>query len=457
MSDTIAAIATGHSVSAIGIIRLSGDKAIGIAETLFTPRDGKPLSEHADRSLVYGVLRDTAGNVLDNCLCTVSRAPNSYTGEDTAELQCHGSPTVLCLTLENLFYKGARQAAPGEFTKRAFQNGRMDLTQAEAVIDLIDAETGEIAKNAAAQLGGAIQRKTDIIYNELVDIISHYHAVLDYPDEDIEDFKMEEYKDVFSRAQQILSVLLDTFRRGSLMKSGIKTVILGRPNAGKSSLMNALLGYDRTIVTDIPGTTRDTIEESLVLGGVKLRLTDTAGLRKTDDKVESIGIRRALAVVEDAELALVLFDPTAPSDEDSSVLEAAQSATKIIVVFTKSDLLSMQGKLLSFGKLRVDEVVGVSSISGSEGIYDLVDAIKILFPVPEVPAGEIITNVRQAEAIGRALDYVKTALKAIGQGSTPDIVLTETENALTALGELTGRTVRDDVTTRIFERFCVGK
>lgn len=456
MSDTIAAIATGNLISAIGIIRLSGDGAISIAEELFTPSSGKPLSEQPDRTLVYGTLRDAGGTVLDQCLCTVSRAPNSYTGENTAELQCHGSPTVLRLALESLFYKGARQALAGEFTKRAFLNGRMDLSQAEAVIDLIDSETADAARNAAAQLGGAMSRKMDSVYSQLVDIISHYHAVLDYPDEDIEDFKLEKYKSVFISSWKELSALLSTFERGRVMKSGVRAAILGRPNAGKSSLMNALLGYERAIVTDIPGTTRDTIEETLVLGGVKLRLTDTAGLRETSDLVESIGVQRARAAAGDAELALVLLDPGDISEEDQAVLEAAQGAKHIIVVLTKADITPMQGVVVSFGGLRVDELVSVSSLTG-EGLDTLADAVSELFPAPEAPAGEIITNVRQADAIKRALESIETALETIGQGNTPDIVLTETENALSALGELTGRTVRDDVTTRIFERFCVGK
>lgn len=457
MSDTIAAIATGNIVSAIGVIRLSGDEAISIAQAVFTPEKGVPMSQRQDRTLVLGRLKNSAGELLDSCLCTVSRAPHSYTGEDTAELQCHGGPMVLRLVLESLFEAGARQAAPGEFTKRAFLNGLMDLTQAEAVIDLIDAETGETAKNAAAQLGGAIKRKTDGIYNKLVDIISHYHAVLDYPDEDIEDFEIKKYKSIFCEAAEELDALLSTFERGRIMKNGVTAAILGRPNVGKSSLMNALLGYERAIVTDIPGTTRDTIEESVVFGGIRLRLTDTAGLRNTEDAVEKIGVQRARAAAEEAELVFVLFDPIDPmQEEDREVLLAAQSAKHIIAVFTKADIKPMQGAVVSFGGLRTDALISVSSLTG-EGMDDLADAVAGLYPSGDVPAGEILTNIRQAEAVKRALCSLKAALKALEEGSTPDIILTEAENALDALGELTGKTVRDDVTERIFERFCVGK
>ena len=278
MSDTIAAVATGGSVSAIGIVRVSGSLSAPLMDALFRPADGKAMSQHRDRQLVYGTLLDRNGRTLDLCLCTLSRAPRSYTGEDTAELQCHGSPVVLRAALEALFALGARQAEAGEFTKRAFLNGRMDLTQAEAVVDIIDAETPLAARNAASQLGGAISRRTEEIYRHLTHICSHYHAVLDYPDEDIPPFTLAEYAAVLDASIRSLEQLLATFSRGQFLEKGVRTAILGRPNAGKSSLLNALLGYERAIVTDIPGTTRDTLSERCLLGGVALRLTDTAHL-----------------------------------------------------------------------------------------------------------------------------------------------------------------------------------
>lgn len=457
MSDTIGAIATGSAPSAIGIIRLSGDRAIEIAQMLFTPNSGKPLAEYQDRLLVYGKLRDASGELLDGCLCTISRAPHSYTGEDTAEFQCHGGPVVLRSVMESLFAVGCRQAKPGEFTQRAFLNGRLDLTQAEAVIDLIDADTSRAAKNAAAQLGGAISRGVGEIYDSLVDIISHYQGAVDYPDEDIEDFQLTEYEGVFTSAIEKLNALMGTYRRGSVMKNGVLTAILGRPNVGKSSLMNALLGYDRAIVTDIPGTTRDTIEEAVVLGGIKLRLTDTAGLHETGDAVESIGIARAQTIADEAELALVLFDPVNPSKEaDLQILRSVQEAEHIVVVCTKADLAGVDTSFVDLNGLRADAVVSVSSVTG-QGIDELADIVKTTYEDTQTPAGGLLTNPRQADAIGRALAALKSALEAMGQGSTPDIVLTDTENALSALGELTGRTVRDDIVSRIFERFCVGK
>ncbi len=454
-TDTIAAISTGSTLSAIGIIRLSGADTIKIVDSVFRPSYGKAMSSRADRQLVYGELRDPSGAVIDLCLCTISRGPASYTGEDTAELQCHGSPTVLQEGLRALFAAGARQALPGEFTKRAFLNGRMDLTQAEAVIDLIHAETAEAAKNAAGQLGGAIVRKTDGIYDALKDISAHYHAVLDYPDEDIEDFLLESYSSTLSSAEGSLVALLSSFDRGRVMREGVPAVILGKPNAGKSSLLNALLGYERAIVTDIPGTTRDTITEKVRLGRVLLRLTDTAGLRETADAVERIGVDRALAAAEEAQLALVLTDPT---DEDGffEILKSVQHIRHIILIFTKADIKNMRGSVISTGELRADSVISLSSITG-QGLEVLTAAVEELYPAGEEAQGEILTNSRHADAVGRALESIHAAKNAMDFGLTPDAVLVEVEEAMAALGELSGKTVREDITSRIFERFCVGK
>lgn len=452
MADTIAAIATGTQVSAIGIIRLSGDETFRVIDRLFFPYSGKKMSESADRRLIFGELRDRGGELLDVCLCTISRAPHSYTGENTAELQCHGSPTVLRAALDELFALGARQAAPGEFTKRAFLNGRMELCAAEAVADIIDAETVECAKNAAGQLSGAISRKVDGIYSALTDISSHYHAVLDYPDEDIEDFQLESYEGSLTSALTELERLLQSHERGKLMTGGIPAAIAGRPNAGKSSLLNALLGYDRAIVTAIPGTTRDTIEEKLRIGRLTLHLIDTAGIRDTDDEVERLGVERSRAAMSKAELVIAVVDGSGEiTDEDREVIAQAEAAPKGIVVLSKRDIAEPDAEITT-----ALPVVSLSSVTG-DGMDELERVIAERFPLPEVPAGEILTNVRQADAVKRAIEYMRSALDAMRAGMTPDIVLTETEGAMSALGELSGRTVREDVTNRIFQRFCVGK
>lgn len=458
MSDTIAAVSTGNVLAGIGVIRLSGDAAIQIAEAVFTPERGAPMSERPNRMLVYGALHDRGGAVIDRCLCTISRGPGSYTGEDTAELQCHGSPVVLREGLDALFAAGARQAGPGEFTKRAFLNGRMDLTRAEAVIDLIEAETAEAARNAAGQLGGAVCKKTDAVYDLLRDISSHFHAVVDYPDEDIEPFRLEDYAAQLREGEEALDALLRSFARGRVLTGGIPTAIVGRPNAGKSTLLNALLGYERAIVAPVPGTTRDTITERVKLGGVLLRLTDTAGLRETEDAVERLGVERSRRALEEAELILVLLDATAaPDGEDYALLnQVRRSGKPWLALLNKTDAASEPSAFSELPEPGDPAPLRISALTGA-GLGELEDAVTALFPAPAVPAGEILTNARQAEAVERALKSLSEARRAMEQGVTPDAVLTLAEEAMEALGELTGRTVREDVTNRIFARFCVGK
>ena len=452
--DTIAAIATGAGASAIGIVRVSGERALAVADALFHPRGGGAMSDAPDRKLVYGQLRSPEGDLLDLALCTVSRAPDTYTGEDTAEFQCHGGRRLLAEVLRAAFSAGARQALPGEFTKRAFLNGRLDLSQAEAVIDLIEAETSDAAKNAAGQLGGAIRRKAEGIYADLVDIMSHFHAVLDYPDEDIDEFKLEDYAGTLERAGRELTKLLSTFERGRILKDGVKCAIIGKPNVGKSSLLNALVGYDRAIVTDIAGTTRDTISEKVCVGGVLLRLTDTAGIHGTSDEVELMGVSRARRAAEDAELVLAVFDGSEPlDDDDREIVAVAGCAPHPIAIINKSDLpaADTDGALSAFS-----DVCRVSSLTG-DGLPELERKIASIFKCGAPPSGEILTNERQADAVSRALDGVLRAREAMLSGVTPDAVLTEVESALGALGEITGREMREDILSRIFERFCVGK
>ena len=455
MSDLIAAISTAPVPAAIGILRLSGPGALEAVDRVFRAARGGPMAAAPDRKLVYGTLLDGQGSPIDQVLATVSRGPNSYTGEDTAELQCHGSPMVLTLGLEALCAAGARPAGPGEFTRRAFLNGRLDLPQAEAVGDLLEARTDAAVRTAAGQLGGALSRRVEAVYNGLVDLMAHFHAVLDYPDEDIDPFRASELAAALAAAADGLSALLETYDRGKYLVQGVPCAIVGAPNAGKSSLLNALLGYERAIVTPIPGTTRDTVEETVRLGGVLLRLIDTAGLRKTEDPVERLGVERSRRAMEEAGLILVVLDQSRPAtEEDKELVRQAMDLAPTILVLNKADL--PQG--LDFTEdLHLAPAIPVSAKAGA-GLEDLGELVAGMFPQPAAgEAGAVLTNARQAEAARRALESVHAASEGLAQGITPDAVLTDVEGAMAALGELTGRSVREDVVERIFARFCVGK
>ena len=455
MSDTIAAIATPQLPSAIGILRLSGPDTAAVVERVFRAKNGRPMGAQPRRAMVYGDLLDSEGRLIDNVLCVLFPGPDSYTGEDCAEIHCHGSPVVLNEGLSALFAAGARQAKGGEFTQRAFLNGRMDLIQAEAVIDLIDAETAEAARNAVGQLSGSLSRTVDAIYGDLMAIVSRFYAVVDYPDEDIEEDTWEQMLDTLRRAVNKLTELRSTFSRGQLLKTGVPAVILGKPNAGKSSLLNALLGYDRAIVTDVAGTTRDTVEEKVRIGHVLLRLTDTAGIRPTDDAVEKLGVERSREAARRSSLALLVLDGSAPlTDEDEDVIDVAKTVANLLVVVNKSDL----PRRIDVGRLadRFDNVISVSALTG-EGIDTLAEAIAALYPAEEGVPGQLLTNARQTDAVSRALSALESARSALRIGMTPDVVLTDAEAALNALGELNGKSVREDLVDTIFSRFCVGK
>ena len=457
--DIIAAIATGHSPTAIGIIRVSGEGCFALCDQVFRAANGRPFPEQPSHKMVFGEMLDAESRVIDRGLAVRFPGPHSYTGEDSAEFHCHGSPVVLRELLDALFAAGARQAKAGEFTQRAFLNGRLDLTQAEAVIDLIDAETATAARNAAAQLDGGLRRVLEPIQDSLLDITSRFYAVVDYPDEDIEDVKPEQVAEALSSAEKQLSSLLATCQRGKVLKSGVRTAIVGRPNAGKSSLLNALAGYERAIVTDIPGTTRDTVEESVLCGGVLLRLIDTAGIRDTEDVVEQKGVERSRKALESADLVLAVVDGSVPlTDEDLEVLRLAAENPRWIAVFSKCDLWDTKAHSVGImGSPAPAASVTLSSVTG-EGLGDLENAVAALFPAGDPKeAGSLLTDQRQEEAARRARDAVRRAKDALENGLTPDAVLTDAEEALDSLGELTGRTAKEEIVSRIFSRFCVGK
>ena len=453
MAHPIAAIATGLVRSGIGILRMSGDGCIDLANRVFALYNGQALSSLPDRKLTRGTLFDAQNRPIDEAMVFVSHAPHSYTGEDTVEFQCHGSPAVLTAGLSALLSNGFHQAGPGEFTKRAFLNGQMDLTQAEAVIDLIDAETADAAANAAGQVAGVLRKQLDPIYDSLMDICSHFHAVLDYPDEDIEPFRLQAYADTLTSASKKLDALLSSCRRGNFIKNGVQAAILGAPNAGKSSLLNALAGFDRVIVTDIPGTTRDAVEQTVTLGRHLLRLLDTAGIRDTSDTVEHLGVERSFQAAQSCQLAFFVVDGSKPlTPEDEAAMGAALQAPEAIAILNKQDLPCV----IDPSELPFSYVIPVSCAKQA-GLDLLEQALDMVFDDEAPCDGSILTNARQADAIAKSRASIEAARSSLRLGMTPDAVLVDVEAAMEALGEATGRVVREDITNRIFERFCVGK
>jgi tRNA modification GTPase len=435
-------------------VRVSGAETSAILGKIFTPR-----GKISPRRLTLGVVRGSDGATLDECAVIYSPSPRSYTGEDTAELHCHGSPVALSAVLRAVLQSGARMAQPGEFTRRAFLNGKMDLAQAEAVADLIDAETESAAKNAASQLGGALSRRAVAAYDGVVDILAHFYAAVDYADEDIEEFSANHYAETLDSIAADIKSLTATYERGRVMKNGIPCAIVGRANAGKSSLYNAILGYDRAIVTPEAGTTRDTIEDRVVIGGALLRLLDTAGLRDERDSgfsaAERMGIERSMIAARDADVVIAVFDGSERlNSEDSRVLDAISDEKYVVAAVNKSDL--PQELDLSALQSRFARVVCVSALTG-DGVEALCDAVAKFLGDIDAKPGEIVTSERQFDALTRAERALSECAVALRGGVTPDAALSLMESAVGALGETLGRSLRGDTVERVFARFCVGK
>ena len=459
--DTIAAISTPYGKGGIAVLRVSGESAISVAEKVFCPRDGKRLSEKASSQAVYGNILETVDGKLrqiDDGIAVLFRAPRSFTGEDTVEISCHGGILVTQKVLTALLSAGARLALPGEFTKRAFINGKMTLTSAEALGDLLEAQTDEQISLSRSNMRGVLSGEVKQIYDSLGNVLAAIFAHIDYPDEDLADISHGEMLSVAEENLGKLKKLASTYSTGRAVMSGIPTVILGRTNAGKSSLYNKIVGRDAAIVTDIEGTTRDVLTETAKLGRVILRLSDTAGLRESGDTVERIGIDRARAAAESAELILAVFDGSrAPDEKDAEFVKYLDTLSGVkVAIVNKSDLGTLPEINAVLGKF---EYICPLSASSGEGFDALEALIEQIYIDDNLDTGNdaIISNARQSAAVNSAIEALEIAIDAI-RGELPlEICCAEVENTLSALGELDGRTVSEDIVSRIFANFCVGK
>ena len=459
--DTIAAVSTPYGKGGIAVIRVSGNDAIQVSECVFEPRNGKALSETASGRTAYGYIYESIDHQrrqIDDGIAVIFRSPASFTGEDTVEISCHGGVLVTQKVLTALLTCGARLALPGEFTKRAFINGKMTLTGAEGLGDLLEAQTDDQLMLARSNMKGTLSGAAGEIYDSLANVLAAIFAHIDYPDEDLADVSHEEMLSIARDNLAKLQNLAATYSTGRAVIGGIPTVILGRTNAGKSSVYNRIVGRDAAIVTDIEGTTRDVLTETAKLGRVILRLSDTAGLRESDDRVEKIGIDRARTAAENAELILAVFDGSRePDDRDREFVSYLNSLGGVkIAIINKQDLgyCDAYGDLLS----DLDLTCRVSAESGA-GFDTLASAIEELYIDGSLDMGSdaIISNARQMASVRSAIEALEIAIEAISASLPLEICCAEVENALSALGELDGRTVSEDVVSRIFANFCVGK
>lgn len=454
---TIAAIATAPGEGGIGIIRLSGVSASEIADKIFHTGKIKTFKEAVPRMMYFGHVTDGEKRI-DEGLAVYMKAPRSYTGEDVVEIQIHGSAEALRETLSLALRSGAVPAMRGEFTKRAFLNGRLDLAQAEAVMDIISAKGEAALTQAESHLSGALSGFVHEVMEELKDLITKLEVTIDYPEEDLEDLTMEETGDALAAIDKSLSALLKRSEEGRVIREGLRTAIIGRPNAGKSSLLNALLQEERAIVTDVPGTTRDTIEEAVRISGVSLLLMDTAGLRETDNKVEQIGIERARASMEKADLILAVIDGSSPLDEEDKTILYSLGGKKAIVILNKYDL-TPEVKAEDIWEIAGHvPVVSLSARYGS-GMDELRDELRKITEKQDADAGRVLflTNLRHVELVRKALDNVLRAKASVREGLQADFIVIDLTEAWKTMGEITGDTMDDELIHSIFSRFCVGK
>ena len=460
MNSTIAAISTATGAGGIGIVRMSGDNCFNILKKIFIPANKKfNWNNIKGYSMKYGyIINSKTKEKIEEVLVSFFVAPKSYTTENMCEINCHGGSIVERKVLNECLLNGAELAEAGEFTKRAFLNGRIDLSQAESVIDIINAKTDKEAEASFNQLQGRLSEEIEKSREDLLDLMSDIEASIDYPEYDIEETTNEKAIDRLNKIENQLIKLEKTFDNGKLLREGVKTVIIGKPNAGKSSLLNNILNEDRAIVSDLAGTTRDTIEEFINIDGVPLKLVDTAGIRKTDDTVERIGVKKAISLIKGADLVIAIFDSSEKLDEDDyKILELIKNK-KSIVLLNKCDLSPKSFETINYISNSNKNVIK-ASMKNKKGLDKLYKMISYMFNNNEIEMndGIIITNIRHKTQIHKAIESIKRTKESINQNMTIDIVAIGIKEILEDLGEITGNNVSEDIINKIFSKFCLGK
>ncbi len=459
LDDTIAAIATAPGIGGIGIIRVSGPEACDVVNRIFHSKQSIPLGERQTRTIHYGhIVHPKTGKTLDEVIVVLMKAPHSYTAEDVVEIQCHGGFVSVREILKVLLSEGVRQAEEGEFTKRAFLNGRIDLTQAEAIIDIIDAKTEQSLEVAVNQLDGTLSKYIRALRDELIAMIAHLEVTIDYPEEDIEEVSAQEVRTGLEPILEKMDTLLATAQRGKLLRDGVMVSIIGRPNAGKSSLMNALLREDRAIVTNIPGTTRDSIEEFLTIQGIPVRLIDTAGIRETEDIVESMGVTKARQYLDKADVVVLVIDGSKPLEPEERELLQLITNRPSMIFLNKAD----QGHCITKEEIAAlgtfTKIVSISAAQG-EGMEEMAQVITSLVQGGSVQASHeaMLSNVRHITLMEQAKASLDQSILAIDSGMPIDLIVTDIRAAWELLGDITGESLRESMVDELFKRFCLGK
>ena len=459
LDDTIAAIATAPGIGGIGIIRVSGPEACDVVNRIFHSKQSVPLGDRQTRTIHYGhIVHPKTGKTLDEVIVVLMKGPHSYTAEDVVEIQCHGGFVSVREILKVLLSEGVRQAEEGEFTKRAFLNGRIDLTQAEAIIDIIDAKTEQSLEVAVNQLDGTLSKYIRALRDELIAMIAHLEVTIDYPEEDIEEVSAQEVRTGLVPILEKMDTLLATAQRGKLLRDGVMVSIIGRPNAGKSSLMNALLREDRAIVTNIPGTTRDSIEEFLTIQGIPVRLIDTAGIRETEDIVESMGVEKARQYLDKADVVVLVIDGSKPLEPEEQELLQLITNRPSIIFLNKADQAQYVSKEEIAALGTFTEIVTISAAQG-EGMDEMARVITSLVQGGTVQASHeaMLSNVRHITLMEQAKVSLDQSILAIDSGMPIDLIVTDIRAAWELLGDITGESLRESMVDELFKRFCLGK